>query len=302
MNTTLLILAAGMGSRYGGMKQVDSFGPSGETITDYSIYDALDAGFNRVVFVISPKMEKDFGENYLKRFPSGLEVDYVIQSVDNIPQGLVLPPERMKPWGTAHAVLMAKETIGEPFAVINADDYYGRESYRIMHEFLSRTSEAVPGQYCMVGFQLRKTITEHGSVARGVCQVNDQGFLTGMVERTKIFLKDGSIVYEDGDGSVHGLDPMNTVSMNLFGFAPDFFGHLEDHFTVFIKENLHNPKAEFFIPLAVDRLINNGTATMSVLQTPESWFGVTYQEDKPKVLKAIRDLVERGVYPQTLWA
>ena len=301
MKTTLLILAAGMGSRYGGMKQVDPFGPSGETITDYSIYDALQAGFDRIVFVISPKMEEDFKNNYIRKFPAGLEVDYVIQAVDHIPAGLTLPEDRVKPWGTAHAVLMAKDAIRTPFAVINADDYYGRESYKIMHDFLVSTSEDKPGQYCMVGFQLRKTVSEHGSVARGVCQVDDEGLLTGMVERTKIYLEEGEIVFEDEGGNVESLDPMSTVSMNLFGFTPDFFGHAEKHFEEFVKENISNPKAEFFIPLAVDRLINNGMATMKVLQTPESWFGVTYKDDKPKVQKAINELVNAGVYPANLW-
>ncbi|MEN8228794.1 MAG: sugar phosphate nucleotidyltransferase [Bacteroidota bacterium] len=301
MNTTLLILAAGMGSRYGGMKQVDPFGPSGETITDYSIYDAMKAGFDRFVFVISPKMEEDFRTNYVSKFPSHLKVDYVIQSIDNIPEGFVLPDDRVKPWGTAHAVLMAKDAIKEPFAVINADDYYGRKSYQIMHDFLVGTTEGIPGQYCMVGFELQKTVSEHGSVARGVCQVDDHGFLNGMVERTKVYLKDGGIVFENEDGSIHPLDRMDTVSMNLFGFTSDFFAHIEEVFKSFIKENIHNPKAELFIPLVVDNLLSTGKARMSVLQTPESWFGVTYQEDKPKVLKAIRDLVDSGLYPESLW-
>jgi hypothetical protein len=301
MQTTLLILAAGMGSRYGGMKQVDPFGPSGETITDYSIYDAYRAGFRRFVFVISPKMEEDFKTNYVKKFPAHIKVDYVIQSVSNIPEGLTLPTDRVKPWGTAHAVLMAKDAINEPFAVINADDYYGRESYQIMQNFLVSTSENDPGHYCMVGFQLQNTVSEHGSVARGVCKVDEQGYLAGMVERTKIFLEDGNIVYEDEDGSVNGLDPMDTVSMNLFGFTADFFPHAEEIFGEFIKVNINNPKAEFFIPLAVDELIAAGLSKMSVLQTPASWFGVTYQDDKPKVLKAIRELVDNGVYPESLW-
>lgn len=301
MNTTLLILAAGMGSRYGGMKQVDPFGPSGETITDYSIYDAIQAGFDRFVFVISPKMEEDFKTNYVKKFPSHLKVDYVIQSIDNIPEGFTLPDDRIKPWGTAHAVLMAKDAINEPFAVINADDFYGKESYTIMHDFLVRTTEEVPGQYCMVGFELQKTVSEHGSVARGVCQVDDNGFLIGMVEQTKVFLKDGGIVYENEDGSVHPLDRMDTVSMNLFGFTPDFFEHIEEVFKMFIRENIQNPKAELYIPLVVDNLLDAGKARMSVLQTSESWFGVTYQEDKPKVLSAIRSLVDSGLYPESLW-
>jgi UTP-glucose-1-phosphate uridylyltransferase len=302
MKTTLLILAAGMGSRYGGMKQVDPFGPSGETITDYSIYDALRAGFDRFVFVISPRMEEEFRTSYIKKFPSHLRVDYVTQSITDIPEGFSLPEERVKPWGTAHAVLMARDAIREPFAVINADDYYGRESYRIMHDFLVRTTGEVPGQYCMVGFELQKTVSEHGSVARGICQVNDRGFLQEITERTKVYLKKGRIVYEEGDGSVHPLDPMDTVSMNLFGFTPDFFSHIEEIFSDFLRDNLHNPKAELFIPLVVDRLINSGQARMSVLQTPDAWFGVTYQEDKPKVLKAIRQLVDSGAYPESLWS
>ncbi len=302
MHTTLLILAAGMGSRYGGMKQVDAFGPSGETITDYSIYDAVRAGFEHYVFVISPAMEEDFKTNYVKKFPSHLKVDYVIQSLDKLPEGYKLPEDRVKPWGTAHAVLMARETIHEPFAVINADDYYGRKSYKIMNHFLKQTSVEAPGNYCMVGFELQKTISKYGSVARGVCQVNNKGYLTGMVERVKVFLKDGGIVFEDEDESIHPLDPMDTVSMNLFGFTPDFFPLIEENFKGFLKKNANNPRAEFYIPYVINNLIASGQAKMSVLQTPETWFGVTYQEDKPKVLKAIRELVDEGIYPKKLWA
>jgi UTP-glucose-1-phosphate uridylyltransferase len=301
MHSTLLILAAGMGSRYGGMKQIDPFGPSGETITDYSIYDALHAGFERFVFVISPQMEKDFKTHYIKKFPSNLNVDYVIQSLDNLPGGFTLPETRVKPWGTAHAVLMAKDAINEPFAVINADDYYGRKSYKIMNHFLAQTSDEVPGHYCMVGFELQNTVSKHGSVARGICQVNKKGYLSGMVERTKIFLQEDRIVFEEEDGSVHPLDPMVTVSMNLFGFTPDFFDHIEENFRGFLKKNADNPKAELYIPYVVNNLIAANQANMFVLQTPEMWFGVTYQQDKPKVLKAIRDLVDEGVYPESLW-
>ena len=280
---------------------MDPFGPSGETITDYSIYDALHAGFGRFVFVISPQMEDEFRSSYVKKFPSNLTVDYVIQSIDDLPEGFTRPADRVKPWGTAHAVLMAKDVIHEPFAVINADDYYGRKSYKIMQHFLALVSKTGEGHYCMVGFELQKTVSEHGSVARGVCQVDRKGYLKGMVERTKIFLKDGSIVYEGSDGSTHPLEPMSTVSMNLFGFTPDFFGHIEDNFKGFLKEQISNPKAELYIPYVVDNLINAGIAKMSVLQTPESWFGVTYQEDKPKVLASIRKLVDDGIYPKSLW-
>jgi UTP-glucose-1-phosphate uridylyltransferase len=301
MNTTLLILAAGMGSRYGGMKQVDAFGPSGETITDYSIYDAVRAGFNRFVFVISPNMEEEFRTEYIKKFPAYLKVEYVIQSIGDIPEGYDLPADRKKPWGTAHAVLMAMKAIKEPFAVINADDFYGRSSYKIMHDFLVRNSDQLPGQYCMVGFELQKTVSEHGSVARGVCQVDQHGFLEEIIERTNIYLKHGAIVYEDEKGTTHPLAPSETVSMNLFGFTPDFFTHIESYFKGFIKEQVNNPKAELYIPVVVDHLIKSGLARMSVLQTPESWFGVTYQEDKPKVLSAIRQLVDEGLYPESLW-
>lgn len=301
MHTTLLIMAAGMGSRYGGMKQVDAFGPSGETITDYSIYDAVKAGFERFVFVISPKMEEDFKTNYIKKFPSHLRVDYVIQSLDNLPEGFKLPEDRQKPWGTAHAVLMAKDAIKEPFAAINADDYYGRKSYKIMNHFLAQTSVEAPGNYCMVGFELQKTISKHGSVARGTCQVNDKGYLSGMVERTNIYQKDGRIVFEEEDGTIQALDPHDTVSMNLFGFTPDFFPHIEENFKRFLRENENNPKAELYIPYVVNNLLAEGKATMSVLQTPDEWFGVTYQEDKPIVLKAIRKLVDDGFYPESLW-
>jgi len=301
MHSTLLILAAGMGSRYGGMKQVDAFGPSGETITDYSIYDALRAGFERFVFVISPKMEEDFKTNYIKKFPAHLQVDYVIQSLENLPNGFSVPDDRQKPWGTAHAVLMAKDAINEPFAVINADDYYGRKSYKIMNHFLTQTSDEAPGNYCMVGFELQKTVSEHGSVARGICQVNDKGYLTGMVERTNIYLKDEGIVFEEEDGSVHSLGAKDTVSMNLFGFTPDFFSHIEEDFKGFLIKNANNPKAELYIPYVVNNLLAAGKSRMSVLQTPDSWFGVTYQEDKPIVFKAIRKLVDDGSYPESLW-
>lgn len=297
MKPTLLILAAGMGSRYGGNKQTDKFGPSGETITDYSIYDALKAGFGKVVFVISPAMEADFAETYLKKFPSDMEVAYVIQDVKNVPEGFTVPDERKKPWGTAHAVMMAKDVINEPFAVINADDFYGRESYKIIHDFLVTSEE---GNYCMVGYTLSKTVTEHGSVARGICEVDENGYLTKIVERTKIFSKE-EIYFEDEDGSNHTLPPDSKVSMNLFGFMPDIFEKMEKHFTDYIRENINSTKAEFFIPYVGDIMIKNGEGNFYVLGTPESWFGVTYQADRPMVLSMVNKLVDDGTYPSPLW-
>jgi len=297
MKPTLLILAAGMGSRYGGNKQTDKFGPSGETITDYSIYDALKAGFGKVVFVISPAMETDFAETYLKKFPADMEVEYVIQDVKNVPEGFTVPDDRKKPWGTAHAVMMAKDVINEPFAVINADDFYGRESYQIIHDFLATSEE---GNYCMVGYTLSKTVTKHGSVARGVCEVDEQGYLTKIVELTKIFSKD-EIFNEDEDGSKQVLSPDSKVSMNLFGFMPDIFDKMETLFTAYIRENINSTKAEFFIPYVGDLLIRSGEGDFYVLGTPESWFGVTYQADRPMVLAMVNELVEKGTYPSPLW-
>jgi len=295
---TLLVLAAGMGSRYGGQKQTDEFGPSGETITDYSIFDATRAGFGKVVFVIAPRMEEEFRSSYMDRFPADMEVDYVVQDVKNVPEGFTVPPERVKPWGTAHAVLMAKDVIDTPFAVINADDFYGRESYRVMHDFLVN---AGPGEYSVVGFTLSKTVSEHGSVARGVCETDEGGYLAEIVERTKIYSDAGRIYYEDEDGSEHDLSPDMKVSMNLFGFTPDIFRHLEEQFADYISKNINSAKAEFFIPYVADILIRNRAASFKVLGTPESWFGVTYQEDRPHVLEMIGKLVKEGVYPSPLW-
>lgn len=298
MKPTLLVLAAGMGSRYGGQKQTDAFGPSGETITDYSIYDSLNAGFGRIVFVISPKMEEDFQKNYLKRFPAELDVEYVIQDVKNVPEGYTVPDERVKPWGTAHAVMMAKDVIKEPFAVINADDFYGRESYRIIHDFLMASK---PGEHAIVGYTLSKTVSEHGSVARGVCETDENDFLTEIVERTKIFSVKGRIYNENEDGSQLDLAPDTKVSMNLFGFMPDVFEKMDVQFREYIDKNINSAKAEFFIPIVADKLIREGEGSFKVLGTPESWFGVTYQDDRPHVLAMIKELVDNGTYPTPLW-
>jgi len=298
MKPTLLVLAAGMGSRYGGQKQTDAFGPSGETITDYSIYDSLKAGFGKIVFVISPKMEEEFNSSYLKRFPAGLEVEYVIQDVRNVPEGFTVPEDRVKPWGTAHAVLMAKDVIREPFAVINADDFYGRESYKIIHDFLMTSK---PGAHAVVGYTLSKTVSEHGSVARGVCETDENSFLTEIVERTKIFYKGGRIYHENEDGSQLDLGPETKVSMNLFGFMPDVFEKMDAQFREYIASHINSPKAEFFIPIVADKLIRSDEGSFKVLGTPESWFGVTYQDDRPHVLSMIKRLVDNGTYPTPLW-
>lgn len=300
MNPTLLILAAGMGSRYGSMKQTEQFGPSGETITDYSIYDAMKSGFGKVVFVISPAMEEEFKSSYVMKFPSQFNVDYVIQSIDTIPSGYRISNERKKPWGTAHAVLMAAPIINEPFAVINADDFYGRNAYKLISEYLTSTTESGIFEYCMAGYRIRRTLSEYGTVSRGVCAVDDNGYLTEITERTKILdTPEGIAVLDNG---VKFFLPENAlVSMNLFGFTPSVFTTLEKYFNEFLKINGMDPKSEFFIPYVADKMIKEGLARLKVLETDEKWFGVTYKEDRPHVLKMISTLVENGVYPKDIW-
>jgi len=301
MKPTLLILAAGMGSRYGSMKQTEKFGPSGETITDYSIFDSLKAGFGKIVFVISPKMEEEFVTSYVKKFPASVDVDYVIQDLDKLPAGYSVPNDRVKPWGTAHAVMMAAEKVKEPFAVINADDFYGGESYRIMADYLGSLPESSINQYCLVGYRLDKTVSKYGSVSRGVCMVDANDYLAEIVERTKISVDGETIYFEDESGTRTILNHDDKVSMNLFGFTPDIFTHLDRLFRRFLDENGNNLKAEFFIPFAVDILIKSGQSKLKVLPTPETWFGVTYKEDRPHVLQMIGKLVDEQKYPTSLW-
>ena len=297
---TLLVLAAGMGSRYGSLKQMDGVGPNGEAIIDYSIYDAIRAGFGKVVFVIRHSFEKEFTEVFnAERFGGKIEVEYVFQELDYLPEGFQLPAERVKPWGTNHAVMMASEAIDTPFAVINADDFYGRDAYAVIGNYLKQL-EGSEGKYCMVGYEVSKTLSENGTVSRGVCSVDDEGNLQGMVERTKIERVEGTIVFHDL-GTDEPLAENTPVSMNLFGFTPDYFRHSEAFFKEFLAENIDNLKSEFFIPLMVNKVITDGTATMRVLSTTSNWFGVTYKEDKPQLMAKIEELIEAGVYPRNLW-
>ncbi|MDR2886052.1 MAG: nucleotidyltransferase [Rikenellaceae bacterium] len=301
MKPTLLVMAAGMGSRYGSLKQMDPVGVSGEAIIDYSIYDAVRAGFGKVVFVIRHAFEADFREFFApERFAGKIEVDFVFQELDNLPEGFTVPEGREKPWGTNHAVMMGRSVIDGPFGAINADDFYGRDAFAVLGDFL-RSAEGKDGSYCMVGYDLDKTMSEHGSVSRGICQVDGEGNLTGMVERTKIVHDFGRIVYIDEAGDKHPIDPSAPVSMNMFGFTPDYFGRSEELFKDFITENRDNLKAEFYIPSAVNSLIHSGEATMKVLRTSSQWFGVTYKEDRPGVVARIRGLVDAGEYPASLW-
>ena len=297
---TLLVLAAGMGSRYGSLKQMDGVGPNGEAIIDYSVYDAIRAGFGKVVFVIRHSFAQDFCEVFnAERFGGRIEVEYVFQELDKLPEGFTLPSERQKPWGTNHAVMMAAEVIDTPFAVINADDFYGRDAYAVIGSYLKDLTGSV-GKYCMVGYEVSKTLSENGTVSRGVCTVDAEGNLQGMVERTKIERVDGTIVFHDNGGD-EPLAENTPVSMNLFGFTPDYFRHSQSYFKEFLAANISNLKSEFFIPLMVNKVISEGTATMRVLKTTSNWFGVTYKEDKPQLVAKIEELIEAGVYPRNLW-
>lgn len=300
MKPTLFVLAAGMGSRYGGLKQLDQLGPNGETIMDYSIYDAMKAGFGKVVFVIRKDFEQEFRDKVLKKYEGHIPVEVVFQSTDKLPEGYTCPTDRTKPWGTNHAVLMGKDVIKEPFAVINADDFYGRDAFEVIAKDLMRERKG-EGDYSMVGFRVCNTMSENGTVARGVCENND-GILTSVVERTSIgYNPDGEIVFTDENGKEQKLDPNTPVSMNLWGFTPDYFKYSEREFKKFLDKNIDAPKAEFFIPLAIDALVSSGEATVKVLDTPSKWFGVTYAADRPAVVEKFRELHENGVYPSPLF-
>lgn len=302
MAPTLCVLAAGMGSRYGGLKQIDPVGPHGETILDYSIYDALRAGFERVVFVIRRDIETDFRAAIGSRFETRTDVDYAFQSLDLLPAGCAVPAERAKPWGTAHAVWAAKSVIHHPFAVINADDFYGATGYRKMNTFLTTPATDGPEQYAMIGFQLRNTLSEHGHVARGICVCDDQLNLQQIAEHTRILKRGDAAVSLDDQDQETPLQGDEWVSMNLWGFAPTVFDHIERHFSAFLKTKSADPKAEFFIPLLIAALIEEGLAEVKVLPSNDQWFGVTYREDKPAVSAAIQALSASGTYPSPLWA
>ena len=299
---TLLVLAAGMGSRYGSLKQMDGVGPGGEAIIDYSIYDAIRAGFGRVVFVIRHLFEKEFREMFTpERFGGKIEIDFVFQELDKLPAGFTVPADRVKPWGTNHAVMMAADTIREePFAVINADDFYGAEAYKTIADYL-RSVAAQRNHYCMVGYELKNTLSDYGSVSRGICSVDSNGNLTSMVERTRIERRMGRIVYEDDRGGLVELAEDTPVSMNMFGFTPDYFKYSEDYFATYLKDSIDNPKSEFYIPTMVNKLVAEGRAQLRVLRSSAQWFGVTYKEDRPAVVERIRKLIDEGVYPAKLW-
>ena len=297
---TLLVLAAGMGSRYGSLKQMDGVGPNNEAIIDYSVYDAVRAGFGKVVFVIRHSFAEAFTAQFNKeRFGGRIEVEYVYQELDCLPEGFSVPEGREKPWGTNHALMMAAGVINEPFAIVNADDFYGVDAYRIIGEYLSALGES-KNRYCMVGYEVSKTLSENGTVSRGVCKVDGDGNLVSMVEHTKVEPIDGRVI-SHFEGTDVELEDNTPVSMNFFGFTPDYFDYSKECFTSFLKENIGNLKSEFFIPLVVNTLCSSGRTQMKVLSTSAQWFGVTYKEDKPALMAKIEKLIADGVYPRNLW-
>lgn len=301
MKPTLFVLAAGMGSRYGGLKQLDPLGPQGQTIMDYSIFDAIRAGFGKVVFVIRKDFEEDFRRSILSKYEGHIPVEVVFQSTDKLPEGYTCPEERTKPWGTNHAVMMGADVINEPFAVINADDFYGRDAFAVIAADLMR-ERTRKGDYSMVGFRVGNTMSENGSVSRGVCSVNADGNLTKVVERTGIaYDEDHRICFLDENNETEYLDPSTPVSMNLWGFTPDYFSYSDREFRRFLDKCLTTPKAEFYIPTAIDTLINSGEATVKVLDTISRWFGVTYAADRQGVVDKLAALHAAGEYPDTMF-
>jgi len=299
MKPTLLVLAAGMGSRYGSLKQLDSFGPHGETIIDYSVYDAIKAGFGKIVFIVRESFKEEIKSVFTKRFGDRIDLKFVTQELDKVPDFFNLPEERQKPWGTAHAVLMGASVIDEPFGVINADDYYGVESYKTLAEFLTQDSSP---DYAVISYYLRNTLSEHGTVNRGVCNDDGTGNLSTIVERLKISKVEGGGEFQNEEGRAQFLTNDTLVSMNMFGFKPSFFKYTQEQFADFLRARGTEDKSEFFIPLVIDNLIKSGVLNVKLLACDSEWFGVTYKEDKPNVVARIEDLIKREVYPANLWA
>ena len=300
MKPSIIVLAAGLASRYGSLKQIDQFGPSGETIIDYSIYDAIRAGFKKVIFIIRRNIEEEFKEVFVGKFEQYIEIDYAFQEIDLVPEGIIIPEDRIKPWGTGHAVLMAADKVEDPFAVINADDFYGTKSFQLLHDHLaSLNSNALDA--CLIGYKLKNTMSDHGYVSRGVCTVSNDNFLKKVTERTHIYKNSNGSIYYVENEEKYDLTGEELVSMNLVGFTPPFFNILKNGFEHFIKLNADQLKSEFFLPDAVSNMLANDQVKMPVIETPELTYGVTYKEDKPIVREMIRKLVDDGHYPEKLW-
>ncbi len=299
MKPTLLVLAAGMGTRYGGNKQLDEVGPSGETIIDYSIYDAIRAGFGKIIFVIRRDIEEQVKERFVEKLKGKIDVDYAFQEITNLPAGVMVNPERQKPWGTSHAILVSAKKIKEPFGVINADDYYGVESFKILRDFL--VNDENPNCYCIVGYKMGNTLSDHGHVNRGVCSVGEDGLLKNIIETRQIRKTHNGAKAPGPDGKFSKFTGKEIVSMNLWGFKPSCFGFLDNEFRNFINKNGMDLKSELDIPTSVDKFVKNGDITIKVLMSNERWFGVTYREDKPFVVDSINNMISRGVYPAKMY-
>lgn len=292
-------MAAGMASRYGSMKQIQQFGPSGETIMDYSVFDAIKAGFQKVVFIIRKDFAEDFRNIFEPKLKGKIETEYVFQEMDKFLQGHAVPPDRTKPWGTAHAILCARDAVNEPFAVINADDFYGNDAFKKAVEFLKNgCTESV---YAILGYELAKTLSEHGTVSRGVCEVDSNNNLMAITERLKVYRDNGKMVYEEADGSKHELPENSMASMNFWCFHPSLFSFIEKGFKDFLDKNINSPKSEYLIPFAADQWVKSGKGVIKVIPTSARWFGVTYKEDAPVVQKSLSQQVESGAYPNNLW-
>jgi dTDP-glucose pyrophosphorylase len=299
MNPTLVIMAAGMASRYGSMKQIQQFGPGGETIMDYSIYDAIKAGFSKVVFIIRKDFADDFKGIFEPKLKERIATEYVYQEMDLFLGNRTVPKDRVKPWGTAHAILAAHEVIKEPFAVINADDFYGADAFKKAYEFL--VTQCQPGKHAIIGYELAKTLSEYGSVSRGVCEVDEEGHLIEINERLKLYSEEGKMIYEDPDGSKHELSESLKASMNFWCFHPSILAYIRTEFGNFLDNNISNPKAEFLIPYVADEYIKRNQGVIKVIPTSSQWFGVTYKEDAPIVQRSLNELVTKGEYPPQLW-
>ncbi|WP_346854334.1 sugar phosphate nucleotidyltransferase [uncultured Draconibacterium sp.] len=299
MKPTLLILAAGMGSRFGGLKQVEPVGPNGEAIIDYTIYDAMRAGFGKVVFIIRESFADAFKEKFETKLAGKIDVEYVFQELDKLPEGFKLPEGREKPWGTAHAILVAKDAIKEPFCALNADDFYGQNAYQVLAQFL--TTSKNDSEFSMVGYQLKNTLSDFGSVSRGICDADTKQNLVKIVETTKIFKDGDAAISVEDDGSKTPMTGNESASMNMWGFKPSIFTTLENKFIDFLKTEINKPKSEMYIPSVVFEMIEEQKATVKVLEANSPWFGVTYKEDKPIVVAKIKELIDQGIYPENLW-